>query len=59
MQSPVVVVQGLYDLVEDPAETTDLSFQHPDVVSTMTSALQEWMSAAWRTETLTLVDDHA
>jgi arylsulfatase A-like enzyme len=59
MQSPVVVVQGLYDLVEDPAETTDLSSQHPDVVSTMTTALREWTSAPWRSETLDLVDHRA
>jgi arylsulfatase A-like enzyme len=59
MQSPVVVVQGLYDLVEDPAETTDLSSRHPDVVTTMTNALQEWTSAAWRSEPLDLVDHRA
>jgi len=50
MQAPVVVLQGLYDLVEDPAESTDISARHPEVVATMTAAVQEWTSAAWRSE---------
>ena len=56
MQAPVVVVRGLYDLDEDPAETTDLSSQHPDVLEAMMSDLREWASAAWRSEALDLVD---
>ena len=56
MQSPVVVMQGLYDLIEDPAETTDQSSSHPDVVDAMMSALREWSSAPWRSEAMDLVD---
>ncbi len=56
MQAPVVVVQGLYDLVEDPAESTDISSRHPKVVATMTAAVQEWTSAAWRSEPLVPID---
>jgi arylsulfatase A-like enzyme len=56
MQAPVVVVQGLYDLVDGPAETVDLSSRHPDVVALLTSALRDWTSAAWRSEALDAVD---
>lgn len=59
MQTPVVVIQGLYDLIEDPAETRDLSERHPDVVATMTTALREWTSAAWRVEPLKTADQRA
>lgn len=50
MVSPVVVVRGLFDLVADPTESTDLSSRHPDVVATMAAGLREWVSAPWRSE---------
>ncbi len=38
----------LYDLVADPAETTDLASQHPELVASMSAALADWRSSVVR-----------
>ena len=32
----------LYDIVDDPAETTNLAVQHPDIVTRMSEQLASW-----------------
>lgn len=38
----------LFDLLEDPSETTDVSAEHPDVVSRMRAAVEEWEQSCQR-----------
>ena len=33
----------LYDLTEDPGETTDIADKHPDVVKEMKAQLRQWV----------------
>jgi arylsulfatase len=44
----------LYDIEDDPGETTDLAQQHPDVVARLAS---RWQEEAWRNTVFPLDDD--
>ncbi|MCZ6673698.1 MAG: hypothetical protein O7C75_12270, partial [Verrucomicrobia bacterium] len=35
----------LYDLTTDPGETTDISKQHPKIVSSMKAELRQWVDS--------------
>lgn len=39
---------ALYDLMEDPSETTDIGPAHPELVKRMTAALSDWLASVAR-----------
>lgn len=36
---------GLYDLIEDPAEKNNIAAKHPEIMATMTKTLDAWRTS--------------